>query len=104
MELILTALCFTKVGYSRRSLMTLAVNDYVEIANAFCELSTLDTLGNCDSFIINKKDETRKQFGASSDRQGIIHVWYRRTKVSEFSLSRITVSNHFFLVSRVRNY
>ena len=29
MELILTALCFTKVGYSRRSLMTLAVNDYV---------------------------------------------------------------------------
>ena len=91
MELILTALCFTKVGYSRRSLMTLAVNDYVEVANAFCELSTLDTLGNCDSF-----NETRKQSGLVQDRQGIIHVWYRRIKVSEFSLSRITVSNHFF--------
>ena len=65
--------------------MTLAVNDYVEIANALCELSTLDTLGNCDS--LNKKDETRRQFGPVQDRQD---------KVSEFSLSRITVSNHFF--------
>ena len=54
-------------SYSRRSLMTLAVNDYVEIANALCELSTLDTLGNCDSF---KKDETRRQFGASSRQAG----------------------------------
>ena len=44
--------------------MTLAVNDYVEIANAFCELSTLD------SFNINKKDETRRQFGASSRQAG----------------------------------
>ena len=50
--------------------MTLAVNDYVEIANALCELSTLDTLGNCDSFNINKKDETRRQFGASSRQAG----------------------------------
>ena len=48
--------------------MTLAVNDYVEIANAFCELSTLDTLGNCDS--LNKKDETRGQLGASSRQAG----------------------------------
>ena len=65
--------------------MTLAVNDYVEIANPFCELSTLDTLGNCDS--LNKKDETRRQFGPVQDRQD---------KVSEFSLSRIIVSNHYF--------
>ena len=67
--------------------MTLAVNDYVEIANALCELSTLDTLGNCDSFNINKKDETRRQFRPVQDRQD---------KVSEFSLSRIIVSNHYF--------
>ena len=58
--------------------MTLAVNDYVEIANALCELSTLDTLGNCDS--LNKKDETRRQFGASSRQAGNYSRWYRRTK------------------------
>ena len=57
-------------SHSGRSLMTLAVSDYVEVANALCELSTLDTLGNCDSFNINKKDETRRQFGASSRQAG----------------------------------
>ena len=59
-------------GHSGRSLMTSAVNDYVEVANALFALSTLDTLGNCDS--LNKKDETRRQFGPVQDRQGIIHV------------------------------
>ena len=48
--------------------MTLAVNDYVEIANAFCELLILNTRGNYDS--LNKKDETRRQFGASSRQAG----------------------------------
>ena len=57
-------------SHSGRSLMTLAVSDYVEVANALCELSTLDTLGNCDSFNINKKDETRRQLGASSRQAG----------------------------------
>ena len=57
-------------GHSGRSLMTSAVNDYVEVANALFALSTLDTLGNCDSFNINKKDETRKQFGANSRQAG----------------------------------
>ena len=67
-------------SYSGRSLMTLAVSAYVEVANALCELSTLDTLGNCDSFNINKKDETRRQFGASSRQAGNYSRWYRRTK------------------------
>ena len=62
--------------------MTLAVN---ETANAFCELLILNTRGNYDS--LNKKDETRRQFRPVQDRQD---------KVSEFSLSRIIVSNHYF--------
>ena len=50
--------------------MTLAVSAYVEVANTLRELSILDTPGNCDSFNINKKDETRRQLGASSRQAG----------------------------------
>ena len=64
-------------SHSGRSLKTSAENDYVEVANALFALSILDTLGNCDSF---KKDETRRQFGASSRQAGNYSRWYRRTK------------------------
>ena len=50
MELILTALCFTKVGYSRRSLMTLAVNDYVT-SYIFGQFVCLHTFLSFKSFL-----------------------------------------------------
>ena len=65
-------------SHSGRSLMTLAVSAYVEVANALHELSILDTPGISDSFNIDKRDETRRQLGDQFKTGRVIHVWHRR--------------------------
>ena len=61
-------------SHSGRSLMTLAVSAYVEVANALRKLSTLDTPGNGDSFNIDKRDETRRQLEDQFKTGRNIHV------------------------------